>query len=86
MDTQSPHISPGLTTNPKHNQMLLSIILQQLTLIDGPNPKLPFNRGNQRWSLKHRTGQRLDDFGVECAAVARFLDPEDAFNPGNNLV
>uniref|UniRef100_A0A2P2KIV7 Uncharacterized protein n=1 Tax=Rhizophora mucronata TaxID=61149 RepID=A0A2P2KIV7_RHIMU len=53
MYTHSPHISPCLTRNPKDNQVPIWIILQQLTLINGPNSKVPFNRRNNGRPLKH---------------------------------
>jgi len=59
MHTESPHIRPSLTGNPKNPQIPLLIVLNQLGVINRPYPKLPLHSRNQRRPLKQRPRQRL---------------------------
>jgi hypothetical protein len=63
MNTQSTHVSTGLTAGPENSQVTLVVKFEKLRLVNGSHTKLSLNSRNQRRSLEQSTGKVL-----KCAA------------------
>ena len=59
MHTQRSDICSRFTTDPKHPQIPLGIILDQPTLVDRPHTQLALDSRNQWWSLEQSPCQSL---------------------------
>lgn len=68
MDAKSSHVSAGFTAHPDDTHLLLSIVLDDLGLVDSSDSELSLDGGNKRGLLEHRTGELLESL-IELARV-----------------
>lgn len=63
MHTHSLDIGASLTRNPENNQVPIRVILKELTFVDGPNPELALDGGDQGGTLEDGAGKGFEGAG-----------------------
>lgn len=78
MRAERPNIGPRFTGHPEYAEPLLLIILNQLGLVDGPDPELPLDCGNFRRLLEQAAGERLQHLLEPILVFDGPMEPDDA--------
>ena len=60
MNTHGSDVSSSFTGNPEDAESLVGVVLEEVGLVDRSNAELTLHSGDQRWSLEHGAGERLD--------------------------
>lgn len=60
VDAERPNIGARLAGNPENDQMAIWVVLKELAFVDGSNPELAFDGGDERGALEDGSGERLE--------------------------
>lgn len=76
VDTQCPDVCSCLTADPEDGQVPLVVKLQQLGLVDGPDPQLTLHGRDERGPLEEGSGQGIDGLRQLLDILEGVVQPE----------